>query len=163
MRHLQTNLPSNSLMALTLLVIASVGGFGSQALAQQPIDFDPSRPDPNYEITRIAEGIVLTNKVSGQSWWLFVEPGNPKAKPGTRARLPRTIWLPVSRAEDYGVVAKWLRANRRPSTERVLEAELAFARKQLRMAQNEYGSRHPIVVKLAQDVQALMKEKEDRR
>ena len=150
---------------VTTIAVAGLSVIGSLlfaglATAQQPIDFDPTRPNPNYEVTRIAEGIVLTNKVSGQSWWLFVEPANSDAKGGPRAGRPSMIWLPVSRAEDYAAVAKWLRANQRPSTERVLQVEIAFAKKQLRIAQSEYGSRHPTVLKLAQDVQALLKEQE---
>lgn len=142
-----------SILTLSLVMLAASSVFSQRTIDDQP-DFDPSRPDPNYEITRIAEGMVLTNKVSGQSWWLFVEP----AKKGSKDSKPNIMWLPVSRADDYGAVAKWLRGNRRPSTERVLQVEVAFAKKQLQLAKKEYGSRHPIVVKLADDVQALLKE-----
>ena len=141
-----------SILTLSLVMLAASSVFAQRPINEQP-EFDPARPDPNYEITRIAEGMVLTNKVSGQSWWLFVEEANK----GSNDK-PNIMWLPVSRADDYGAVAKWLRGNRRPSTERVLQVEVAFAKKQLQLAKKEYGSRHPIVVKLADDVQALLKE-----
>ena len=141
------------LLAFALVSLAASSGYAQRTIDVGP-DFDPARPDPNYEITRVAEGMVLTNKVSGQSWWLFVEP----ARKGAKDKKPNIMWLPVSRVDDYAAVAKWLRGNRRRSTERVLQVEVAFAKKQLQIARKEYGSRHPIVVKLADDMKALLKE-----
>lgn len=119
----------------------------------QPPNFNPDRPDPNYTLVKMADGAVLTNKLSGRSWWLFVESGGKDKK-------PKATWLPINRVEDYAAAAKWLRANRRQSTEPVLDIEIAFAKKKLKQAKADYGARHPEVIKIAQDLRALLKEQE---
>jgi hypothetical protein len=113
--------------------------------AQQP-DWNPERPDPAYSVNRVADGAILVHNPTGNSWWLHMETVN-----GER---PRPTWLPISRVEDYGEVVKWLQSNNSHNA-RLVDVEIAFARAELKEARKNYGTRHPKIIALSQDLRAL--------
>ncbi len=124
----------------------------STAAAQSQPSYNFQRPDPAYTLTQVPDGAVLVHNATGKSWWLLLDKNQ-------RTNHPKVTWLPITRVEDYGAVAKWLRTQDSVRTRSVVDVEIAFARAQLKEARENYGTRHPTVIKLTQDLMSLEKAK----